>query len=224
MIYKKVKWEDLVFDFNRSFPYFMLMQRHKRAIDVDTFPCYAHDEKVLIPMIDHVEKCFPIEFEVYYGNMEFEYTGRTNAGAYCELEYDRASSKVNGLELGIVFSGKRIPPHTAHTRYLVAHEYGHIVQYYLEYKLGYKHDWNKSELFSRDYANMRGIDYVKESGGRMWHLSTDEIIANDFRICLTGVEKEFYPHECKYPLDVPEVVDFWNDMKYQWSYKNNEAV
>jgi hypothetical protein len=45
-----------------------------------------------------------------------------------------------------------------------------------------------------EYAQLRGCDPATPYGGGTWHKSPGELLANDFRILVAGVEPEFWPH------------------------------
>jgi len=105
-------------------------------------------------------------------------------------------------------SGKRIPPHPAMTSYLVAHEYGHHVQWALEKKRGLKGDSAVSEV-DAEYMKLRPGSHMDGSGGK-WHSKAGELFANDFRILVACIETEFWPHEgFPRPTECPGVIDFW---------------
>jgi hypothetical protein len=112
----------------------------------------------------------------------------------------------------IIFSGKRIPIHPGMQRYLVAHEYGHVVDYNITYM-------RKKELNSMDeeYAKMRRIEPDQKMGGRKWHTNIGEILVNDFRIICCDIEPEFWPHQVSHPNDTPEVKKYWEEIKTQYA-------
>jgi hypothetical protein len=142
-----------------------------------------------------------------------ECTSRTNGWAEVDHRYyddDCAKPccadktvKWDGI---IVLAGKRIPPHPAMTRYLVAHEYGHHVEYELLHRRGL----DPGDSVVRDeYARMRGCPDVNYGGGT-WHKSPGELLANDFRIVVAGVEPEFWPHPgFTHPLEDALVQRWW---------------
>lgn len=139
----------------------------------DPFPCYAHSAGLVRKVAEDVERSLklPVDIDLYIYHYEFLH--RTNGYAY--------SHRNDNI---IVLSGKRIPIHPAMTRYLVAHEYGHHVQYQL--------DRMNASTTIEEYRKLRGG--TDKYGGRNWHQATIELFANDFRILVTGQEMEFWPH------------------------------
>lgn len=159
-------------------------------IRVDPFPCYAHEAELVRREVAHAEAMVPLPWLPKYFVIPFETRSRTNGWADC--------TKYRGQPLHpwILLQGKRIPIHPAMTRYLVSHEYGHVVHGNLAVKLGMK--WEEfAEFYARE---VRRIPYFKDYGAGKWHLNTGEIIANDIRITLLHREEEFWPHEVEHPL------------------------
>ena len=181
-------------------------------ISVDPFPCYAHSADLVADCAMKIEEKFPMGFEPRYFLLSHEDVARTNGQANRITLYNGSGYGPDPYEPYIVLSGKRIPPHPAMTRYLVAHEYGHLVQWWIERKRGIK-DAHPSTVFDREYAILRGVDLNTGYGGGRWHANIGELIANDFRILVGGVEPEFWPHPgFEYPTNVPQLQEFWNEM------------
>lgn len=177
---------------------------------VDPFPCYPHDMDLVTRLAEEVEYFWPVEVPPAWYLVEFEEPSRTNGWAFSGEHYnrpDRHDGHEADLEPVIALLGKRIPIHPAMTRYLVGHEYGHVVDYFLQRQLKLT-----EEKFHKEYAQMRGVENRTDYGGQRWHTNIGEIIANDFRVIITGLEKDFWPHPgVKHPLDSPIVVKFWKD-------------
>lgn len=184
----------------------------------DPFPCYSHPKQFVIDIATQVEKAFPISFDTFIFIFPFEPIGRTNGQAqvntidYNHSKDDRTQATWEGA---IELYGKRIPLHPAMTRYLVSHEYGHIIDTWI---CRCRH--LEINGLDEEYAKMRGIDSNFKYGGRKWHTNTGEIIANDFRICVTGIEREFWPHECKHPDLDDNVKSWWQEAIEKYSIKN----
>ncbi len=212
----EVKDEDLYWDWDSSQPTYVTKTPkscYGGTTKFDPFPCYSHNRDLVTKTVIQVEKFFPIGFNTYYFLFPFEPICRTNGQAQTNtLDYDdnRNMSTWDGV---IELYGKRIPPHPAMTRYLVSHEYGHIVDSWLCRCL----DKGINGL-DVEYAQMRGIDYNGGYGGRKWHTNIGEIIANDFRICVTGIEKEFWPHDCKHPDEDDNVKNWWYNAMLKYSH------
>lgn len=173
--------------------------------DLDPTPCYGHDEMLVARTAAHVEERFPIPLPPTYHLGLFESMSRTNGHMGLVYHYDKETGSTK--EPYIWLSGKRIPPHPAMTRYLVAHEYGHCVDDAICAARGLK----ESGL-DEHYAALRGLDPVasKGYGSGKWHANVGELIANDFRILVCAIEPEFWPHPgIARPETVPAIVDWW---------------
>ena len=201
----------LQWGFHANHPQLRTTPRHPDAcasfLDVDPFPCYAHDASLVAQVAAQVEAAFPCPWPPNYYLLSFEEVSRTNGHAQPCYIYEGDGPRYP-FEPHVVLSGKRIPLHPAMTRYLVAHEYGHCVNYWIEFKRR-----DKDEVvtrFDREYAAMRGVEASGSYGAGHWHANTGELIANDFRICVCGIEPEFWPHPgFTHPLEMPDVQKFW---------------
>lgn len=181
---------------------------YARSHQIDPFPCYPHNVELVASMAETVEKLFPVDNQVDYFVTEYEEIGRTNGFADKTDVYDQASGKYAHWEPVVVLIGKRIPPHPAMTRYLVAHEYGHIVQWQIEHMRGIDSGKETTD-FDFEYLRLRKNCH-NDYGGRKWHANVGELIANDFRVLVCGVEEEFWPHEgFVHPRQSEEVQNFW---------------
>jgi hypothetical protein len=211
--------EQLEWAFRDSGPAWKSGKQYKREHKVDPFPCYPHDAGLVEKTLDKVEAIFPIKWPPDIYVLEYEDLGRTNGYADRETFWASGSGKIESWSPIIVLMGKRIPPHPGMTRYLVAHEYGHLVQWWLEQVRGIK-DEATTEL-DREYMSLRPGSNNEYGGGR-WDSNVGELIANDFRILVCETETEFWPHR-KFPRPetVPAVVEFWRRAREQvWDGKN----
>jgi hypothetical protein len=172
-------------------------------VTVDPFPCYSHDIELVRRCAEEAEERFRIGFKTFWFTLPMEASGRTNGAATDNtIKYKGDEKSWDGV---IYLSGKRIPLHPGMTRYLCFHEYGHIVDNWICYKRKLEHSG-----FDNEYAQMRGIENFKGYGGRRWHKNVGEVIANDFRIAVCGIEPEFWPHPgIEHPNNVPAVHDWW---------------
>jgi hypothetical protein len=180
-------------------------------IQVDPFPCYSHDRQLAEQCIRRVEAAFPVGFPVTWCLLGVESISRTNGWADRQWIYHEGQQEREWRPC-IVLSGKRIPIHPAMTRYLVPHEYGHVVRWWILHQRG-----DKDEVvtdFDREYMELRGLksDECSGYGGGKWHHNVGEILANDFRICVAKAEPEFWPHEVERPQNMPVVRKFWQSM------------
>lgn len=182
----------------------------------DPFPAYPHDLADVEAAAKHVEQCWAPTWNVEIHIADREEQGRSNGYSYIhEGGHYEGDEWVKDEPVGlIVLSGKRVPPHPAVTRYLVAHEYGHNVEWMLVKARGGKtaHDGT----LIREYATLRGLPdsaLYDGSGGR-WHDSATEIFACDFRILICDVEPDYWPHPgIPRPEDVDGLADWWNAVR-----------
>lgn len=180
--------------------------RSEEVYNVDPTPGYSHDRELVRLVAGRCEAVFPTLMPTVYGVLGFDDTSRTNGLASKEVDYrgDGTPKPYVGV---VTLLGKRIPLHPGMTRYLVAHEYGHIADFHLCHVLGLE-----ANGLDVDYARMRGIECDSRYGPGRWHTNIGEVIANDFRIVVAGVEREFWPHPYAHPLSVPGVWDWWQGM------------
>lgn len=201
-----------------------------RHVFVDPFPAYAPDEKLVKKYLDVCNERFPFsdpEVDSQMSIVSHDATDRINGFAASDHFWERKdgteytaqipcpcgcgkTKKEQGLSLNIVLYAKRIPLLPAMVRYLVGHEYGHCAFNYSTWKMG----WDSSDRHKMEekYVRMRGIENPSlDGGGGRWHELAGEIIANDFRIMIAGLETEFWPHPCQRPEDVPFVREWWTE-------------
>lgn len=170
--------------------------RHGHLSTLDPFPAYPHDLAVVRDTADRVAAVCPPRWDVAVYVLDRESVERTNGHSelHAEGHYNEADEWVKDPMVGlIVLSGKRIPPHPAMTRYLVAHEYGHNMQWMIAEARGAKHP--NDDVILVEYARMRGLPEPIHAGtGGRWHDAAAEVFACDFRVLVCGVETEFWPH------------------------------
>jgi hypothetical protein len=183
---------------------------YSAAATFDPFPAYPHQFDEAQAAAEHVTRCRPPLWTVDLFVADREETGRTNGFSdVAENSHYEGDEWVQGTPSGlIVLSGKRTPPHPAVTRYLVAHEYGHNIEWMVNRARGAKslHDGGLTE----EYARMRGLPSVHHGTGGRWHDSVHEVFACDFRILVCGVELDHWPHPgVPRPETVSGVADWW---------------
>jgi hypothetical protein len=207
--------EDLRWDFeNSQCTYRVPDGEYTRHVIVDPFPAYAHDLAMVEVELTRTANAFPMPEEVTVCVLDREFAGRTNG--WCSIGHFYGDKDERAKwSATIVLSGKRIPPHPATTRYLVAHEYGHAVRRFISGKRG--EDDNKlyaPESLYGEYQRLRCFQTARHYGGGTWHACVEELFANDFRILVVGAEVEFWPHPgFARPEGVPAIVEFWKKWK-----------
>lgn len=158
---------------------------------IDPTPAYPHHledvEPALVKVLARSGEIPNIDVDIYIS--PWEGVSRTNGWA-SESRMWNDEAEEHELKSLIFLGGKRIPPHPAMTRYLVAHEYGHHAQWAIERQLGL----DQGDILY-GYAKARGLARRPAYyGAGTWHESWNEVFANDFRILVCGVEPEYWPH------------------------------
>lgn len=199
---------DLAWPFEGEPCYRVLEGSYGRHVKVDPFPAYAHSKELIVAEMEKVGAAFPIAEKVHVFILDREPIERTNA--WCSIGCDYDAPEVDGRKpwsATIVMAGKRIPIHPAMTRYLVSHEYGHVVAEAMRRR---RKEKDGERALYKEYADLRGFETAKNYGGGTWHRSVEELFANDFRILVCEAEKEFWPHPgFRRPEEVPAIVEFW---------------
>lgn len=181
-----------------------------RSVTVDPFPAYPHDVAVINAVAAKVAVRFAPGYDVTIYLADREATSRSNAHAERLKKWD---GKEYTETAGVIFvSGKRIPPHPAVTRYLVAHEYGHHVEWWLEKLRGLEED-----KLIQEYLALRELD-TQVGGGGVWHKAAQEVFACDFRVLVADVEPEYWPHAgVLRPGEVPAIREWWSQAVAEWT-------
>lgn len=168
--------------------------------NVDPAICYPADLDLVLRTAAKCEDIFPLPILPFYFTLPYEPVGRNNA---CAPMFDFGGGRWTTV---IYLSGKRIPIMPAMVRALVAHEYSHHIERYISWKLGRSID--------SEYARLRGIPIRPNP---RWHEDIGEIIANDIRILMLGIESDYWPHSCEHPRQLEHLRDFWVRMHTEYS-------
>jgi len=209
-----VRPQDVIWPFHRQQAEVRLAHRFGTRIEqVDPFPGYSHDRAIVTATVAAVEGAYPLPdpFAPRYFLLPVDTPAHTNGWTDRGWEYrrNRKPDAERRWAGSIILCGKRIPPHPATTRYLVAHEFGHVVHYWIAHVEG---EDDEGEALYRRYAKLRGLRAAKSYGGGTWHASTSELFANDFRILVTGVEPDYWPHPgIPRPEEKPAIVTWWKE-------------
>lgn len=193
-------------------------------IEVDPFPCNTHNADILRTKIDEIEKLFPIGTLLQWISLPHEVVERVNAWAQSNQiwgDHDEIKKK-HRLDASIVFSGKRANIHPAMTKFLVAHEYGHAVDSWINSIMKEEENNRDENLFHKKYAEMRGLEWKSDEdyGGGNYHDTIVEIIADDFRIVVGKTDPDFYQHSCGNPVNNWDVIRFWDEMREKYGFDN----
>jgi len=210
----ELKTEDLRWSFDGG-AQFTIKSKYgfERTETVDPFPCYAHDLALVTSIVRGVEAAFPVGFLPTYYILHHEVSDRTNG--HTNLIFD-TNGNLRNWDPYIVLSGKRIPLHPGMTRSLIAHEYGLVVRYWINRQ----HSISPVTAFDHEYLALRPEAETGAPRGREWHAQLVELIADDFRICVTGIDREYWPHPgFRHPDMIPDIREFWSRMVKEFAYR-----
>jgi hypothetical protein len=177
----------------------------------DPFPAYPHDDVTARDQAQAITEAVPPLWDVTCYLASHEPAARTNGySAYWtgRTHGDDGKPKPGPVHGYMVLGAKRIMPHPAMTRYLVAHEYGHNVEWMLNIARGADRIYDDTMV--REYARIRRLSGDHHGTGGRWHDSPTEILACDFRILILQAETEFWPHPgIPRPETIPELRRWW---------------
>jgi hypothetical protein len=175
--------------------------RRPQAVD-PWGPCYRHDpDRVCALLAECVAVAPLITAPVTVYVSIWEGLERTNGWAMEDAHHGDPPDWWRGpgekaWEGVIALSGRRVEIHPAITRYVVPHEYGHLVEDALA-RLRYPGDVNGESKLRAEYARVRRLEAITHYGAGTHHLAPGEVFANDFRAYVLEKEREFWPHPVK---------------------------
>jgi hypothetical protein len=215
---------DLKWEFRDSSAYYEIRVpgvNYCSTSKIDPFPAYAHDPARVDFHLSEVQASFPVGIPPHCFLLSHEEMGRTNGYADVAHDYDQKTGKSVPKPF-IVLCAKRIPIMPAMTRYLVAHEYGHVVEYWIRrMEGGDKGPLERTESpMLQEYARMRDMPMQMIGRGGDWHSALTEVFANDFRILVANAEVEFWPHEVEHPHQVSCLRGWWERAVEKWAHRS----
>ena len=195
----------------------VLKASYRRGEDVDPWgPAYTHDEQLVSKLLAECVKAAPLgdaPCTVYIAL--WDGLARTNGWSTYDHPYygDEKTPWWKGPGLKpwegvIALSGKRIEIHPAVTRYVVAHEYGHLVDTALA-QMRWPGDANAFHKLHEEYRKLRRLDRVTHYGNGTHHLDVAEVFANDFRTIGVERERDFWAHPVTPGWKLKRVVRWW---------------
>jgi hypothetical protein len=182
-----------------------------RTVAIDPWPGHANGYFTIAHTLKKLREVFPLKeccSPLTVWNSLYEFKGRTNGlseRTKVEGRWKGDYHYVDTFDAHIVLSGKRIPIHPSMTRYVVAHEFGHQVQWWIAASLEESYD-----RLLEEYSEFRGIPYSNDCQGTNWPTASGEVFACDFRILVAGIEVEYWPHRgITHPLSNYEKNKSW---------------
>ena len=206
---------DLRWEYHTREPYWQTQPYYpgtmRRRTPVDPWgPCYTHDRGLVEELLAECAERAPLLAPVTVHLSLWEGLERTNGWACQDWGRDPDDEEIRRWEGLIALSGRRVEIHPAIARYVVPHEYGHIVEDALG-ELRYPDTGDPGSALMAEYAAVRGCHApgALPYGQGTHHLVPGEIFANDFRTYVMRRELEFWPHEvpCLSAIDIrPELM------------------
>lgn len=217
----ELEMEDLRFSYDDKAPSWralpVLKGNYGRQAYVDPWgPCYTHDIALVRELLEECVLAAPlgsVPLSVYVSL--WEGVERTNGWAYNDVaHYQNTPRSWRGpgkkpWEGVITLNGRRVEIHPAITRYVLPHEYGHIVEDALALaRYGDKDNCDRKLV--EEFAQVRGLRTDLLYGSGTHHLMPGEVFANDFRSYVMGKEREFWPHPVEPAWKVKRVARWWD--------------
>jgi hypothetical protein len=178
-------------------------------VKVSPRPCYSHDVEQVRDILERLHElaplCAPVTVNVAslqddrgangWAQQQWEHYGNEEK-VVIPIQGDEVTTRSRNWDGVIFLSGRTTEIHPAIARYVVPHEYAHI----LEDALGlirYPHaKGDNGRQLIQEWAKVRAIpveQFDLRYGTTTHHLMPGEIFANDFRH-FVGAETEWWPH------------------------------
>jgi hypothetical protein len=226
----EISKDDLIWDFSSPKPRFSIPSQARdwpSTIYVEPFPCTGIvDIELVKKEAERVQNLFPIGTLLTWFTLPLEEETRCNAWASADdlwgNEGEAKIIKEKHIKEGrIGFTARRTIIHPALVKYLVAHEYGHQVDYWINAKIRLEEKLDGGSDHFRDrYAEFRKIPNPKGyHAGESYKNSLTEIVANDFRIVVCEQDVDIYPHYVENPHGNAEIKAFWNEIIEKYAFK-----
>ncbi|HWE81443.1 MAG TPA: hypothetical protein VG265_07320 [Gaiellaceae bacterium] len=198
------------------------------ATKVEPMPAYGHDVDQVCALLERCHQEAPLCVPVSVNVLKLVDGRGSNGWAQQRWCYDDdsrfaddeapAQRKYRNWDGVIVLSGKTTEIHPAIARYVVPHEYAHVLEDALGLiRYGDLSEHRSSEALMREWAEVRGVDdrfFDLEYSVTNHHLQPCEVFANDFRR-LIGAEREWWPHDDVVPalgvLDTSPAGLWWDE-------------
>lgn len=211
---------------------------------VQPAPCYGHDVGLVKELLQECHEkaplCAPVTVTVLHmidghqtngwAQQDWDYYSCNHPDPCYECDVYDGNEKIRSRNWDgiIVLSGRNTEIHPAIARYVVPHEYGHVVSYALDLLRYNNTKSSPGDKVIREWAKVRRLPeelWDLPYGITNHHRMPGEIFANDFRYYVMERETEWWPHsDSVKPLGAPgtkRAMTWWDKAvdELQTSYK-----
>lgn len=189
-------------------------ERERKLVNLNPRPCHAHGRELVAEVLGAAEAVFPVVRRPTVYLFHFDTHASSNQAETWEEQVHNVPADGHGRPLTapfIALYGKPTPIHPVVTRYLVAHEYGHVVCEVLALQHSSAEREVARDTFLRHYAELRGLQVPEGGyGPDTWQQHPEEVFANDFRVLMVHHNEEFWPHPgVPRPETLPHLAQWW---------------